>query len=93
MLFLEFPSSFVGCISKLFISILLVRIYIHSSLATISRGFLFHVLQEARVKKNKKKKTRVRNDFRSEGAAPHEKWPKKEHKTISDEIKGFFFLG
>lgn len=89
MLFLEFPSSFVGCISKLFISILLVRIYIHSSLATISRGFLFHVLQEARVKQ--KKKTRVRNDFRSEGAAPHEKWPKKEHKTISDEIKGFFF--
>lgn len=55
MLFLEFPSSFVGCISKLFISILLVRIYIHSSLATISRGFLIHVLQEARVKQKKKK--------------------------------------
>lgn len=35
----------------------------------------------------------MRNDFRSEGAAPYEKWPKKEHKTISDEIKVFFFWG
>ena len=51
MWFLEFSNVFKF---QLFISILLVYVY-SASLATISRGFLFYVLQE-KVKKNESEK-------------------------------------